>query len=109
MTELNLFDRPQCIFNVDETGFQCDRGDTFVLAPRGARIVDAVSNNNTKAMFTVNWCVNAIGEFTPLYVLYKSKELHASWMTNGPEGCGYNNSPSGKFLLSFTFSTYEPK
>lgn len=40
-------------------------------------------------------CCNASGEFLPLYVLFKGKNLQNTWVKGGPEGCKYQVSTNG--------------
>lgn len=40
------------------------------------------------------FCVDAEGEFLPLYVLYKGKNLWNTWL-NGPDNCRYQVSTNG--------------
>ncbi|KAJ8931583.1 hypothetical protein NQ314_015484 [Rhamnusium bicolor] len=40
-------------------------------------------------------CCNAIGDYLPLYVNYKSLHLYSNWCQNTPEDAVYNCSPSG--------------
>ena len=83
------------IFNVDETGQCCDQGQKLVFcAPEDSR-VDSLTSESTKTMYTVQVCVGAYGQFLPLMVLYKAKNLDSSWIVNGPENCYYNVFDSG--------------
>ncbi|RMZ99969.1 Jerky [Brachionus plicatilis] len=66
---LGLKNKPQNVFNVDETGFLCAPGKKKVFCKRAQSRVANVSFNNDKTMFTVQVCANAIGTYLPFYVL----------------------------------------
>ena len=63
------------IFNVDETGFMCDRGQKKVLVVKESRRVDLLTCDSSKTMYTVEVCLSADGRILPLLVLYKAKTL----------------------------------
>ena len=95
ITELGLLKKPMNIFNVDETGFCCDRGQKRVLVKKNSRRVDLLTSDSTKTHYTVEACVSADGQFLPLLVVYKAKTLMENWLMNGPPNCHYTTSKSG--------------
>lgn len=95
MEKNNLQNKPQNIFNCDETGFQTEAGPQKVLCKRGSRNPSKLVANVTKATYTVLMCCNAIGEFLPMYINYKGLHLYTTWCNNGPVNARYNCSPSG--------------
>ncbi|RNA17215.1 hypothetical protein BpHYR1_053902 [Brachionus plicatilis] len=64
---LGLKNKPQNVFNVDETGFLCALGKKKVFCKRAQSRVADVSFNNDKTMFTVQVCANAMGTYLPFY------------------------------------------
>ena len=92
---LGLRDKPQNIFNVDETGFQTDIGSPKLFCKRGLRNPHKTVATTTKTMYTVQVCCSASGQFLPLYVVYKGLHLYNTWCVGGPEDARYNCSPSG--------------
>jgi len=92
---LNLHTKPQNIFNVDETGFQTDIGSQKIFCKRGLKNPHKTVASSTKTMYTVQVCCSAIGNFLPLYVVYKGKHLYDLWCKGGPEDAVFNCSPSG--------------
>ena len=88
-------EKPENIFNVDETGFMCNRGDKQVLCQRGSKRVNSLCSNNEKAMYTVQVCCSASGTYLPLYVVYKGLHLYDNWCKDGPKDCHFDTSPSG--------------
>lgn len=93
--ECQLHNRPQNIFNCDETGFQTDAGSQKVICRRGSRNPVKVVGSTTKATYTVLMCCSATGDYLPMFINYKGLHLYTNWCTNGPENARYNCSPSG--------------
>jgi hypothetical protein len=92
---LNLSAKPQNIFNVDETGFQTVIGSQWIFCRRGLRNPHKTVASSTKTMYTVQVCCSAIGEFLPMYIVFKGKHLYENWCHGGPDDTRYNCSPSG--------------
>ena len=90
-----LESKPQNIFNCDETGFQTDIGSQKMFCKRGLKNPHKTVATSTKSMYTVQVCCSAIGNFLPLYVVYKGKHLYKNWCDGGPPKTRYNCSPSG--------------
>lgn len=95
LTKYDLLNKPQNIYNCDETGFQTDAGVQKILCRRGSRNPVKLVGNTTKTMYTVLMACSAVGEFLPMYILYKGLHLYSSWCIGGPDGARYNCSPSG--------------
>lgn len=95
IVNLGLENKPQNIFNCDETGFQTDAGSQKVLCRRGSRNPHKLVANVTKALYTVLVCCNAVGDYTLFFVNYKGLHLYSNWCQGGPENARYNCSPSG--------------
>jgi hypothetical protein len=91
---LDLMDKPSNIYNCDEIGFQCARGNRKVFARKG-ETPHVIGRNNEKQMYTFNVCANANGNYLNPYVIYKAKHLRAEWTTDGPGSCLYNTSQDG--------------
>ena len=51
LKELGIMDKPECIYNCDETGFICAHGTKKVLCKRGCQSVHSIANDNEKTMF----------------------------------------------------------
>jgi hypothetical protein len=93
---MNDFHRkPYHIFNCDKSGFQCDQGKCKIICIKGSKHPRVLANSNDKAIYTVLFCCNAGGEYLPVNIIYKSKNLYSSWCTNGPKDAQYNTSESG--------------
>lgn len=95
LDRLQLHDKPQNIFNVDETGFQTDVGVRKILCKRGLRNPHKNVASSTKTMYTVQICCSAVGNFMTPYIVFKGLHLYNTWCEGGPEGTKYNCSKSG--------------
>ena len=92
---LGLRGKPQNVFNVDETGFQTDIGSQMMFCKRGAKNPHKTVATSTKCMYTVQVCCSAVGEYLPMYVVYKGKHLYNTWCSGGPENVLFTCSDSG--------------
>ena len=66
-----------------------------IISAKSIRIPQTLVDNNQKAMYTVQGCCNASGEYLPSYILYKAEFLRNSWCQNGSAGARYQRSKSG--------------
>ena len=62
---------------------------------RGTRNTQTLQPTEGKAMYTVLFIGNAAEDILPPYVIYKSQELHDTWVLGGPPGAVYNCTNSG--------------
>jgi hypothetical protein len=92
---LNLHNKPQNVFNVDETRFQTDIGSQKVFCQRGIKNPHKTVATATKTTYTVQVCMSAIGQFLLLYVVYKGLHLYDTWCFGGPQDVRFTCSPSG--------------
>lgn len=72
MTSLGLQEKPECIWNADETGMQFSPIPSKVLAKRGSRELLA-RTNNTKDSITLMVTINAKGQAMPPLCVTKGK------------------------------------
>lgn len=94
--ELDMYQKPTHIFNVDESGFSGDQGKQMIICAKGSKNPCLVSASAAKVHYTVNFCCNAAGQFLPPFIVYKAKgRLHEEWCTNGPDDARYTVSKSG--------------
>jgi len=93
--ENDFHHKPFHIFNCDESGFQCDQGKCKIICRKGTKHPRLLANSNDKTMYTVLFCCNAGGEYLPVNIIYKSKNLLHTWCSNGPKDAQYNNTQSG--------------
>ena len=88
-------DRPQLIFNLDETCLQCDKTNGKVFTNVSRKNAYKIVSGGTKKSFTLLVCCNAAGKILPPFHLYKAAALDLAWMQDGVVGAGYGVSNSG--------------
>ncbi|KAJ8721086.1 hypothetical protein PYW08_006551 [Mythimna loreyi] len=90
---------PENLWNFDETNLSDNPGQKKVIAKRGAKYPELISNTS-KSSISIMFCGSAKGELLPPYVVYKSKQLWSTWTEQGPKEARFNNSPSGWFDMN---------
>ncbi|CAF3921696.1 unnamed protein product, partial [Rotaria sp. Silwood1] len=96
LTKLNLFDRPQSIYNVDETGFGDDPGRRQVIIKRNSKYGTCTQGGAGKTYTTLIMCTSASGKFLPPYIIYRAQKLYDSWMPKiSCRGTRFNATLSG--------------
>ena len=100
LDELGLHDKPQCIFNVDESGFPLSGRPAHIVCKRGIKSPQAIIGGSGRENITVQVCVSADGKLVPPYVIYTGKYLMANCTNGGPIGSRYGVSPNGWMTTS---------
>nr|XP_022314252.1 uncharacterized protein LOC111118860 [Crassostrea virginica] len=97
ISKLNLHDKPEHIWNCDETGKQFQHTPVKVISQKGARnVVGRVSENKTNT--TIMVCVNgAGGKMVPMVVVKgkTSATLHGLNVTDAPPGTVFAYQENG--------------
>ncbi len=91
LLELDLFDKPFALWNVDEGQFASSVGQSKVICKRGAKNPNRITVNNEKIGFTVQGCCKCL----PPYILFKATNLYNKWCLGGLTGTMFNTSQSG--------------
>ena len=52
---------------------------------------------HSKTCMSLMYCGNAVGQFLPPVVVYKSQNCYNEWTIGGPKGTFYDNTLSGWF------------
>ena len=94
LTENNLFESPNQIYNVDETGIALDGHAPRVIAKRGQKKVRYRTSGN-RSQLTVIACVNASGQCIPPFVIFDAKRLNMEWRKGEVVGTAYGLSSNG--------------
>ena len=85
--DLNLKDKPDCIWNCDETGRSFEHNPVRVISEKKARNVVSKTSNN-RSNVTIMACVNAMGcRMPPMFVVKgkTSASLHGFNTEAAPE------------------------
>ena len=70
LVEYHLLDKPEKLFNVDESGINMNIHQGKVVVTKGSKQVHSISKG-TRDDLTVNCCVNANGECIPLILIFE--------------------------------------
>jgi hypothetical protein len=70
-TELHIHEKPQLIFNMEETGFPFNNIPPKIVATKGAREVVKFTNVDRDENVTAVACCSASGVFIPPFVIFK--------------------------------------
>lgn len=103
--ENNLFDKPNCIFNCDETGFNTDEKAKSCFFRRGMKFTPILNPSCGKALYTVLFTGSADGKIMPPLIVFKGKYLHNTWCTGGPPGTKYAVTQSG-WMEDYVFENW---
>ncbi|KAK3751272.1 hypothetical protein RRG08_006432 [Elysia crispata] len=88
VAELKLEDKPECIWNCDETGLQFSPDSSRVVAEKGDRSVFSRCSPSKESVTTLV-CINAAGRAMPPLCVVKGKtqrSLQSFATQDGPEG-----------------------
>ena len=81
----DLFNCPNKIFNMDESGLPLDHKPSKVIALRGTKKVHCRTSGN-KMQITILACANAAGTAIPPMIIFEGKRLNPEW-TKGEVPC----------------------
>lgn len=73
MKKLNLFNKPQCVWNLDESPFNSDPGGTTRRVAKKGEAVKVQTGGSGKETTTVLACGNAAGRVLPPSIFHKGK------------------------------------
>jgi hypothetical protein len=79
MNRLALHDKPEQVFNLDESAFFVDPSRVKVVSATGASDVHRITTGPGRQCFTVMACVSAAGGALPPLVVFPAKNLHSTW------------------------------
>jgi hypothetical protein len=95
---LNLSERPQCIWNLDESPFWIDPKGGKVVGEIGVK-TQRVTSGTGRTCLSVLGCVSAAGRALPPLIIFQGKNLYASWKGTSadiPPGTTYACSGKGQ-------------
>ena len=93
--EKNLFDKPQHIWNCDESGFPSDPKKVKVVSIRGKTAYSVTGRENTTTLAVAN----AAGKALPPLIVFQGKHFQSTWMSeNCIPGTWYSCSENGWIL-----------
>ena len=95
LDRLKLHDQPQCIFNVDESGFPLSGRPAHIVCKKGMKSLQSIIGGSGRENITVQVCIAADGRLLPPYIMYTGKHLMANCTNGGPLGARYAVSANG--------------
>ena len=93
LDKYDIKNKPQFIWNVDETGISLDHNPPKILARAGTNPHCVTSGRS--ATTTVIAAVSALGETIPPFVIFKGDRLSKDIRTDGVAGTEYRSSQTG--------------
>ena len=90
----DLLDKPDRIFNVDESGMEMDKAYGKVVVDRKSKNVYQESNGQREHI-TANVCCSASGTVLPPMIIFEKCFPSGHYSKDGPEDCLYAKSPNG--------------
>lgn len=86
LTENNLLDKPNCIWNCDEIGVQLNNEPGKVIAQKGSKDVHVVTSAEKGETVTIMACCNAEGQFLPPFCIFKGVYAKPQYIKDAPPG-----------------------
>ena len=90
----NIFDKPGCIFNCDETGIPLNPQCIKVIDKKGSKNPSHITSGD-KSQLTVMACTCAAGYFIPPMIIFDRKKFVDSWAEGEVPGTLYGLSQNG--------------
>ena len=89
-----MLDKPNFIYNMDESGMPLDHKQLKIIAPKGSKKVHGIASRN-KSQVTIVACGNAAGIVLPPIVIFKGERLNYDYTKGEVPGTLYGMSPNG--------------
>ena len=106
LKEYNLFDKPSCIFNMDETGIQLNNKACNVIAEKGSKSVSSITSSEKGETVSLLACCNAEGVFLPPVAIMKGKNKKQEYEDGMPPGSTVYMSQKSAYVNSSLFQEW---
>jgi len=93
LKKYDLLNKPECIYNLDETGIQPEHRPLNIIAPTCEKAQSVTSPRSTTT--TVIGCANAMGNHVPPFFVFKGKRENPELMKGSSPGSRFCMSDSG--------------
>ncbi|XP_018371513.1 PREDICTED: uncharacterized protein LOC108766610 [Trachymyrmex cornetzi] len=103
MKKYNLQDKPQNIFNMNESDIQLINKVGKVVISKGAKVVHKMTTGEKSETVTLICCCLAEGRFLPPTLVYKGKNLKAEFKDNLPRGSTVYTNEKSAYVNSELF------
>ena len=94
LNENNIYDKPEKIFNVDESGMNLELRKGKVVINRSSKHAYSQAKGGRDHV-TVNCCISAAGQLIPPMIIYERSYPCGNYVAKGPDGALYAKSPNG--------------
>ena len=94
LEELDILDKPDRLFNCDESGMAMDKITSKVIVQRKAKQAYSESKGN-RDHITVHACVSAGGRALPPFIIFEKAYPSGPYSRSGPDNGVYASSPNG--------------
>ncbi len=94
LAEYDLFDKPEQIFNINETGMPLSHRPPKIVCKKGAKNPLYVSSGQ-KSQITIVACTNAAGYCIPPMVIWNVKTMNANMVVGSVRGTVHAHSENG--------------
>lgn len=91
----NLRGKPECMYNVDETGIPLNNRPPNIIAEKGSREVVSMTSVERGENVTVLACMNAAGQYIPPFILFKGVRKRDDFMIGMPSGAEVTMTEKG--------------
>lgn len=95
LDKLQLREKPERIFNVNESGFPLSWTPKLILTKCGHKAPQALIPGSGREQITVQTCISASGQLMPPYVIYKGARVSPFNTFGGPLGTRYGATENG--------------
>ncbi|KAF9411049.1 hypothetical protein HW555_010051 [Spodoptera exigua] len=108
LLEKNLIDndlmtKPNCVFNMDESGLQLNNRPGHVLAAKGTKAVSTTTSTEKGETITIIACCNAEGTFLPPACIMKGMNKKSEYEDGMPPGSHIFMSKKSAYITSAIF------
>ncbi|KAJ4442643.1 hypothetical protein ANN_04232 [Periplaneta americana] len=95
LNDYQLFDKPHCIYNMDESGLPLNNRPLKIVSQKGKREIISLTNVERGQNVTVVACCNAAGAYIPPMVIFKGVRNSIMYKDDLPPGSVVEMSDSG--------------
>jgi hypothetical protein len=103
LTENDLLDKPERIYNIDETGISTQHTPPKIVCDKESKPQTVTSPKSSNV--TIIGGANALGNFVPPYYIFPGKRWNPKFIEDAPHGSGGEMSDSG-WVNSAVFENY---
>lgn len=94
LDESNFHERPQDIYNCDETIVDLNKSTQKVVIPKRLRSAHSRDIGSTEHI-SIHCCVSAAGQTIPPFIIFKKSFPGGNYTRDGPDGALYGRQESG--------------